>query len=631
MLSKGTRLGPYEIVSAIEAGGMGSVYRARDARLSREVALKVLPVGSMNDEKLVRRFMLEARAAASLTHPNVVAIHDVGQAPVSIATPFGPETVELRYLVEEFVEGASLRKQLRAGRPPLPRLLDIAIGIARGLTAAHEKGLVHRDLKPENVLIDKNGTPKIADFGLVRWIYPDSAAPSGETLSGVDTLTKTGFVVGTVGYMSPEQARGDEIGPESDLFVFGILLYELATGTAPFARASIEDAFTAILKEKPPPLVECVPGLPAELSRLVARCLEKETRRRYAAATDVERDLLALQKKLSTEGTAKAVGVERPLAAAPAHRRERTAGLALAAAGAVLVAFAAGFLAGKKEKGPPPPSPFELSSAWVGEPLPAVAGAESPDEVVVSPDGRWLAIAVSSTGEGDVYLAARRGSGERKRLSSVENGGRAPAFDASGRHIVFSSSRLSQQAVVWDVEIDSGLSPKRLVDDAEEPALSPDDVHLAFVRRGEEGSELWIASRDGSSPRLLARGARSDWRYPSFLPDGKAVVFLDVNPGLDSLSGSARILRLSLQESNARPTPREGAPRLDPWGRPAVLGSGAILARAWGARSAVLLPPAGEPVRGAFGAALSALSASPDGRLVVTRGDAGPIVLWRRK
>src|SRR5438552_12475821 len=168
MLSRGTRLGPYEIGSAIEAGGMGSVYRARDSRLSREVALKVLPVGSMNDEKLVRRFMLEARAAASLTHPNVVAIHDVGQAPVSISTPFGLETVELRYLVEEFVEGASLRKQLRAGRPPLARLLDIAIGVASGLVAAHEKGLVHRDLKPENVLVDKNGTAKIADFGLVR-------------------------------------------------------------------------------------------------------------------------------------------------------------------------------------------------------------------------------------------------------------------------------------------------------------------------------------------------------------------------------------------------------------------------------------------------------------------------------
>ena len=187
-LPPGTRLGPYEILAPIDAGGMGSVYLGRDVRLMRDVAVKVLPLGMMQDDRAVERFLREARAAAALSHPNIVAIYDVGESTVSLAGPIGPKDVRIRYLVEEYVDGGSLRQVLKGNwRPDLTTVAGWSVGILRALVAARMKGLVRRDLKPENVLVDSQGNAKIADFGLVRWIYPQTAAPSPRDERGTVT------------------------------------------------------------------------------------------------------------------------------------------------------------------------------------------------------------------------------------------------------------------------------------------------------------------------------------------------------------------------------------------------------------------------------------------------------------
>ncbi|MDL1950955.1 serine/threonine protein kinase [Acidobacteria bacterium ACD] len=317
IIRPGTALGPYEVVAPLDAGGMGSVFRGRDPRLGREVAIKVLPVASMKDERRVKRFLREARAAAAVTHPNIVAIYDVGEAEVDLAAPVGAERVALRFLVEEFVEGPSLRRLLRSGRPPLGRLVEIATGIARGLGAAHEKGLIHRDLKPENVLLDARGTAKIADFGLVRFIYPDTAAPGDEAEKDdvTETLTRSGFVVGTLGYMSPEQVRGDPLGPSSDLFALGIVLYEMLAGETPFSRSAFGDPFTAILKEPTPRVLERIPGTPPRLAHVIERCLEKDAARRYPSAARV---LVHLEElPLGAEGLQELAEVTHPASRLP--------------------------------------------------------------------------------------------------------------------------------------------------------------------------------------------------------------------------------------------------------------------------------------------------------------------------
>ena len=342
-LPAGTRLGPYEILSPIEAGGMGSVYRGRDARLMRDVAVKVLPPGLMQDERAVQRFLREARAAAALSHPNIVGIHDVGDAAVRLAGPQGGRETRIRYLVEEYVDGGSLRRVLkRGGRPGVAAVLGWAAGILRALDAAHEKGLIHRDLKPENVLVDSQGNAKIADFGLVRWIYPQSAAPSTRdgVPGGPDTLTHAGYVVGTLGYMSPEQVRGAPVDGRSDLFAFGILVFELLTGSSPFARSSTDAAFDAVLNHVPSPLTALVAGVPERLARVVAWCLEKDPEKRPPSARALLPYLESLHRDLA--GSPRRSSSALPILSAAPERRRGVPPLAwLGAAFAVLVAFGA--------------------------------------------------------------------------------------------------------------------------------------------------------------------------------------------------------------------------------------------------------------------------------------------------
>jgi eukaryotic-like serine/threonine-protein kinase len=317
-LSPGTRLGPFEIEGSLGRGGMGEVYRARDTRLGRTVAVKILPSAFAADPESVRRFEKEARAVASLSHPNVVPLFDVG------------EQDGVRYAVVELVAGETLRTRLSGGPLSAREAAGIAAQIAEGLAAAHEKGVVHRDIKPDNVVVTPSGFARILDFGLAKTSGPAIGAEAAEdepTRSAL--LTEPGIVAGTVGYMSPEQVRGESVDGRSDIFALGVVLWEVLTGRRPFTGESQVETLNAILKEEPQPEL-ALEGLPPDLSRIVRRCLEKRKDARYHSAADLAHDLRSAV-------SAAAVTVTRPLE--PRHPRIGKR-VRIAVAAVVLVAAA---------------------------------------------------------------------------------------------------------------------------------------------------------------------------------------------------------------------------------------------------------------------------------------------------
>jgi Tol biopolymer transport system component len=292
-LNTGTKLGPYEIVAAIGAGGMGEVYRAKDTRLGRDVAIKVLPESFARDAERLHRFEQEARAVAALNHPNILGIHDIGNHE---GAPF---------LVSELLEGETLRQKIDAGAMPARRATEYALGIAQGLAAAHEKGIVHRDLKPENIFITKDGRVKLLDFGLAKLVRPGQSPESALTMTSPGTLP--GMVMGTIGYMSPEQVRGEPSDARSDIFSFGAVLYEMLSGKRAFKRDTAAETMTAILREEPPELSESGWQGPLGLQRILNRCLEKNVERRFQSASD----LAFAIESLSGTGTTAARMIEQ--------------------------------------------------------------------------------------------------------------------------------------------------------------------------------------------------------------------------------------------------------------------------------------------------------------------------------
>ncbi|HTZ95639.1 MAG TPA: protein kinase [Terriglobales bacterium] len=283
MLTTGSKLGPYEIQSSIGAGGMGEVYRARDPRLGRDVAIKILPSSFSSDRDRLQRFEQEARAAAALNHPNILAIFDIGS---ENGAP---------YVVSELLEGETLRDRLRTGPLNPRRAIEFSLQILRGLAAAHEKGITHRDLKPENVFLTNDGRVKILDFGLAKLTHPETASNSGEAPT-MQVATEPGLVMGTVGYMSPEQVRGKTADARSDLFAFGAILYEMLSGKRAFHGETPADTMSAILKEDPPQFSETGRNVPPGLERIVNHCLEKNPAQRFQSASDVAFNLEALSE-----------------------------------------------------------------------------------------------------------------------------------------------------------------------------------------------------------------------------------------------------------------------------------------------------------------------------------------------
>src|ERR1017187_7014554 len=319
-LTPGTILGQYEIRSPLGAGGMGEVYRAHDTRLDREVAIKVLPESLTSDSVRLRRFEQEARAAAALNHPNILAVYQM-------ATHEG-----VSYMVTELLEGETLRERLRRGPMPLRKAIDYAVQIAHGLAAAHDKGITHRDLKPENLFVTKDGRLKILDFGLAKLGIPKEDIGAAPTIT---QRTEPGVVMGTVGYMSPEQVRGKTADHRSDIFAFGTILYETVTGKQTFRKPTSAETMTAILNEDPPSISQITAATPPGLQRVVHRCLEKSPEQRFQSASDMAFALEALSDSGMTTSTG-----GHPQLGGPTSRR----GIAIAGA-ALVVLLGLGVLA----------------------------------------------------------------------------------------------------------------------------------------------------------------------------------------------------------------------------------------------------------------------------------------------
>jgi serine/threonine protein kinase len=377
----GKTLGHYRIVEKIGAGGMGEVYRARDVRLERDVAVKVLPVHLAEDPAALARFEREVKAIAALSHPNILGIFDVGSEG------------GIAYAVTELLEGETLRERLQEGALPVRRAVDCAIQVARGLAAAHDKGIVHRDLKPENIFLLKDGQVKILDFGLARQATPKDAEATASA-----ALTSPGTVMGTSGYMSPEQVRGLEVDHRSDIFNFGLILHELLSGARAFHGETSVDTMQAILRADPPDLPEMVPG---GLRRIVAHCLEKDPANRFQSARDLGFALAALAQSGS-----QAQAIPAPLKRFPWLRR------ALPTLGMVAIVVAAILITRWLSHTSPAPE-------WKGTLL---GGSEIAWGPRISPDGTWLAFQTMVDGQSQVAVM-KPGSSDYQILTDKSNPG----------------------------------------------------------------------------------------------------------------------------------------------------------------------------------------------------------------
>jgi WD40 repeat protein len=506
-LASGTKLGPYEIVSLLGAGGMGEVYRARDSRLKREVAIKVLPQALSADADRLRRFEQEALATAALNHPNILAVFDIG---TSEGSP---------YVVSELLEGETLRERLRSGALPQRKALDYAVQMARGLAAAHEKGIIHRDLKPENLFVTKDGRVKILDFGLAKLTQRDASSQTS-LATATQGATEAGVVMGTAGYMSPEQVRGMTLDPRSDIFSFGAILYEVLSGKRAFHGDTPADTMSSILKEEPAELSETNRNVSPALERIVHHCLEKSPESRFHSAGDIAFDL---------EHLSGLSGSTAKIAAAEAAAQPRRKLLIAAAAGLAMacLVYALGWWTGKSNVHVAQPE-YQQITFRTG----SIGNAR------FTPDGSIVYSATWDSGENQLYMSRTDDPGSRELgiknaelLSISKNGEMAIRLNTVGYGGYARSGTLARVPL-------SGGTPREVLDNVQDADWSADGESMAVVRYMPENSHWRLEYPVG---KVLIDSI--NWMsHPKISPDGKWVAFSDhENPGGDD-EGSVAVI-----------------------------------------------------------------------------------------
>ena len=477
---------------------MGEVYRARDTRLGRDVAVKVLPAALANDADRLRRFEQEARTIAALNHPNILGIHDIG---THDGAPF---------LVSEFLEGLTLREKLIAGPLPVRRAIEYALGIAVGLAAAHEKGIVHRDLKPENVFVTRDGRIKVLDFGLAKLVRPDENHETAVTLTNPATLA--GMVMGTVGYMSPEQVRGEPIDPRSDIFSFGVVLYEMLTGKRAFKRETSAETMTAILREEPPALNDTGWQGPVELQRILARCLEKNVERRFQSASDLAFAIESLSGTSTGMRTAKTV----------LQPKSGRAWLPWVIAAALLMGTAVWEMV---RPAAAPANPLEKAH------FTRVTDFESV-EAAISPDGRFVAFISDHDGPFDVWLT-QVGTGRLINLTQGKAGPlpgplRSVGFSGDGSEIWIGGGDVGMRLRLMPL---TGGTPRNFLgEETVNLAWSPDGERIVY-HTFAKGDPMFVADRSGANARqiFVSRPGIHN-HYPAWSPDGRWIYFSHGTP-----------------------------------------------------------------------------------------------------
>ena len=483
-LTSGTRLGHYEILGPIGAGGMGEVYRARDEKLKRNVAIKVLPPSFTQDAERLRRFEQEAQTAGGLNHPNITSVYELGEHEGS------------PYIVQELLEGETLRSRLAGGALPVRKATDYAIQVARGLAAAHEKGIVHRDLKPENLFITKDGRIKILDFGLAKLTQADGAVGPQTNLPTAPPATEPGMVMGTLGYMSPEQVKGKSADARSDIFSFGAILYESLSGSRAFHRDTAAETMSAILREEPPDLSATNKNVQPGLERVVRHCLEKNPEERFHSAHDLAFDLESLSGTSSTPRPT----LDTRATALRSRRVPLLIGIAVALAG-----MAATYWAGQRA-GHVDPATFRQLTFRRG----LIGSAR------FAPDGQTILYSASWDGTPMEIFVTRLDSPESRPFGL--SGAEVLSISRSGEMAVSVGRRASipfaRSGTLARLGMTGGGSPKEILEDIQFADWSPDGQSVAVVRSvGEKirlelppGKVLYETAGWISHPRVSARG-----------------------------------------------------------------------------------------------------------------------------
>ena len=530
----GQTVSHYRILERLGRGGMGVVYRAEDTRLGRPVALKFLPENTSQDSLAIERFRREARTASALNHPNICTIYDVGELH---GRPF---------IAMELLQGQTLKHRMLKKSLPVSEVLDIGIQIAEGLGAAHAKGVVHRDIKPANIFLVDRGPAKILDFGLAKLTayrqpatnaVSESSIPTEVYFLDDDTLTSSGASMGTVYYMSPEQARGEELDARADLFSLGVVLYEMATGKLPFSGRAVAMVFDSILHSQATPAMQLNPQLPAALEHILAKSLEKEAVLRYQSAAEFRADLKRLRRDLDRP-VADAYSLSAPRIStqqgdissdsaviASLVKRHRRTIITWSAAALFLAAILVYGLSRLGSHVSAPPASLEITR---------VTGSGAVQQADISPDGKYLAYVRQQAGKQSLWLKQLSTDSEVQIANLQGDVCVGLAFSPDGSYVNFvRQPRMTFAGDLYQVPALGGTPRKMLAGISGPPAFSPDGQRVGFVRNTLDTRGLVTASLDGSTERVLVSLKPPEQIYPFhavWSPDGKTIAFSRVTP-----------------------------------------------------------------------------------------------------
>jgi len=528
----GQTLSHYKILEKIGAGGMGEVYRAHDSKLGRDVALKVLPEAMASDLDRRKRFEREARVVAALKHPNIVTIHSVEEAD----TPTGT----VHFITMEFVEGQTLSALIPKDGLPIERFLELSVAIADAVSSAHDKGVTHRDLKPANVMLDADGRIKVLDFGLAKLLHPDAAGENDETV-GVDSVTAEGAIVGTIAYMSPEQAQGQNVDHRSDIFSLGVILYEMATGRQPFTGDTKISKISSILRDEPATVSDVKHTLPRHLGRIIKRSLAKDPKRRYQSALDLRNDLEGLKEEFESDVTM-VTGESSAITVVPRRPRWLVPVVGLAAVAIVALLVTAFMLSTDRGGGGAAP----IATGAV-EMVPITTNGNS-WEATISADGRYVCYQRRDEKDRQSLWVTQVSTGSAVEIVPAKDGVFMwdPVFSPDGEFVYYVQNEegSGNPTTLYRIPVLGGAPHAVKSDVGGRISFSPDRSRFVFARWSPANkAEIILVNADGSGEQVI--GTRQFPKFysndPVWSPDGKtiAVAVGDLTHGI--LNGIAAI------------------------------------------------------------------------------------------